>query len=353
MGLLRLLLALSVVVAHASPIFGWFGIQGYTAVHAFFIISGFYMALILNEKYVKKNNSYSLFITNRILRIYPIYLIMTVIVFSFTLIKFFMGSPGPENITYHFVLYFSQHHLGISLFELINFLFRNITLIVTSDYWRAPQITPTLLLSPAWTLQIEMLFYLIAPFVVRKSAKIFLAICIIYVIGLFYFVQPESAKPSIFSLDFFIFSHFFYFFLGVWSYKLYRIIKKRHITAYVSTSAFILVLCYTFFFQTITPLIHIPNIASEVPYYLFVTLLLPFVFLYGRTFSFDRFLGELSYPVYISHIFFVKVFYNVPWMHQQSPLSSMLVVATTLLTSWALMKYVDTAIDTYRQSRLK
>src|SRR6185437_11934638 len=73
MGLIRLLLALAVVATHCGPIFGCNLVGGQIAVQSFFIISGFYMSVILNEKYVGVNNSYRLFITNRFMRLYPIY----------------------------------------------------------------------------------------------------------------------------------------------------------------------------------------------------------------------------------------------------------------------------------------
>jgi peptidoglycan/LPS O-acetylase OafA/YrhL len=77
MGLLRLLLAVSVVLHHSGPIFGNYLLGSFNGgslpVNSFFIISGFYMGFILSEKYVAKNGSYFLFITNRFLRIYPIY----------------------------------------------------------------------------------------------------------------------------------------------------------------------------------------------------------------------------------------------------------------------------------------
>lgn len=72
MGIIRLLLAISVLISHTSTIFGFGFVGGQAAVQAFFIISGFYMAFILNEKYIGENNSYKLFITNRLLRLYPI-----------------------------------------------------------------------------------------------------------------------------------------------------------------------------------------------------------------------------------------------------------------------------------------
>ena len=48
-------------------------IAGNTAVKAFFIISGFYMTLVLSSKYERKRHSLWLFYSNRVLRIYPMY----------------------------------------------------------------------------------------------------------------------------------------------------------------------------------------------------------------------------------------------------------------------------------------
>ena len=59
---------------------------GVVAVQAFYIISGFYMALILNTKYVGAG-AYRVFIGNRFLRIYPVYwvvLILTVVLSCFS-----------------------------------------------------------------------------------------------------------------------------------------------------------------------------------------------------------------------------------------------------------------------------
>ena len=51
MGLLRVILALSVAVAHFGGFFGYTIAGGFAAVQMFYIISGFYMATILTEKY--------------------------------------------------------------------------------------------------------------------------------------------------------------------------------------------------------------------------------------------------------------------------------------------------------------
>jgi peptidoglycan/LPS O-acetylase OafA/YrhL len=74
-GTFRLILALCVVVAHASPLPGLATLDAGLAVKTFFMISGFYMALILAEKYPATPAGRSLFYTNRFLRIYPLYLV--------------------------------------------------------------------------------------------------------------------------------------------------------------------------------------------------------------------------------------------------------------------------------------
>src|SRR5262249_38577674 len=73
MGTLRFILALSVAYGHAGDFLGFPFIPGDTAVQSFYAISGFYMALVLNEKYRTGSSTYSLFISNRFLRLFPIY----------------------------------------------------------------------------------------------------------------------------------------------------------------------------------------------------------------------------------------------------------------------------------------
>ena len=79
MGFIRLLLAISVVSAHLidDPLFYLVG--GTVAVKTFYIISGFYMAMIINNY---KNNI--AFFKSRYLRLFPVY-------FACVLIAFYLG----------------------------------------------------------------------------------------------------------------------------------------------------------------------------------------------------------------------------------------------------------------------
>src|SRR5690349_4745024 len=74
MGLVRVALALAVVLSHLPPATFHF-ISGGLAVQGFFIISGFYMALVLSGKYA----SAGIFYSNRLLRLMPGYFVMMVI----------------------------------------------------------------------------------------------------------------------------------------------------------------------------------------------------------------------------------------------------------------------------------
>src|SRR5918993_2186065 len=186
MGLIRFLLATSVVSAHAGPILGFTLLDSDVAVKAFYIISGFYMALILNEKYIYSNNSYSLFITNRFLRIYPLYwiVLLLTILYSIMLIdskdsnlsqlnNYATNWDDMKTETFIFLLF-----TNIFLFfqDVVMFLGFNTTsgeLFFTSNFQNTnPQLHTFLFVPQAWTIGIELTFYLIAPFVAKKKLKL-------------------------------------------------------------------------------------------------------------------------------------------------------------------------------------
>ena len=75
--------------------------RAYEAVQVFFIISGFYISLILNEKYIDGNGGYFLYLSNRFLRIFPLYwllmLLYILVRIQFDgLANFLKSFPGSE-----------------------------------------------------------------------------------------------------------------------------------------------------------------------------------------------------------------------------------------------------------------
>src|SRR3954453_14268219 len=79
---------MSIVCGHVGrmPLLGIPSIPGDTAVQSFYAISGFYMALVLNETYSAKNSTYSLFLTNRFLRLFPAYAVVALATLGLALV---------------------------------------------------------------------------------------------------------------------------------------------------------------------------------------------------------------------------------------------------------------------------
>src|SRR5258708_9845515 len=76
MGTLRTIFALAVAIAHAGGIFGYVPMNGDAAVQAFYVVSGFYMALVFTEKYSALANPALTFWLNRYLRLAPPYILL-------------------------------------------------------------------------------------------------------------------------------------------------------------------------------------------------------------------------------------------------------------------------------------
>ena len=75
MGILRVLLAISVVFIHTH---GQVFVGGQEAVQLFYVISGYLISFVLLE--VKSYKKIQFFYLNRYLRLYPTYLLVTVLV---------------------------------------------------------------------------------------------------------------------------------------------------------------------------------------------------------------------------------------------------------------------------------
>ena len=85
MGAVRILLAICVFCAHSRPLGNLNWLSGGVAVKSFFVISGFYMQLVLSTRYTKEKMGSSWryqFYKARYLRLLPLYLGGSLIVIS-------------------------------------------------------------------------------------------------------------------------------------------------------------------------------------------------------------------------------------------------------------------------------
>ena len=351
MGILRIVLAISVLLVHSKPFFGMRLVGGVHAVHAFYIISGFYMSLILNEKYTKQiKNSYQIYIKNRLLRLYPIYwlvLVLTLLLFLYqtyeeqkfnSLNQFIIYSKNINLYNQVFLILTNILIFGQDIVMFIGLDFRSGNFYFTSDFhFTNPKLYSFLLLPQAWTLSLELMFYLIAPFLVRRSI-----ITIISIIALTFTARALAISYNLdhdpWNYRFFPFELGF-FLLGTISYHIYRKIKNLQFVDKYSYIAIIILLPLIIFFYWI-PL-------KTLILYSAITLLIPFIFHATKKSKLDRLVGELSYPMYISHLLILNL---LTYVNQND---SVMLIISTVLFSILLNELVSNNVEKIRNKLAK
>jgi len=279
--ILRMIAATSVVYYHiyAQPNFGLFGVD------IFFVLSGFVIALIIQEQTSPKQ-----FAINRISRIVPIYWILTT--FLFLLIYIYppiVRKSTAETAT--FLLYLK------SLFFIA--------------YYDVGQVKPPLL-RVGWTLNYEMFFYVS----VWASLLFFKkhAIKTISIIILGAYIAPLLIiNRNPFFIEFFSSHYILEFLLGMLVFQIYKI---GHLSIYSRFCPFIAIGSYT-----LMAFID----ANEIPGNRFLFFGIPSATLLLAMLGNENFyaksssklilaltlMGDASYATYLSHFFLVEGFKRI------------------------------------------
>jgi peptidoglycan/LPS O-acetylase OafA/YrhL len=293
-GLLRFTLAAAVVVGHTEAIFGLTSVGGEIAVEAFYMISGFYMSLVLHEKYIGPRRSYRLFITNRFLRLFPIYWSVALMVVALGIAQgLYTGGGRWGRLSPYFESGATMHWTSLALLAISNVIifFQDAVLFVSSDEF--------LLLPQAWTISVELVFYLLAPFVVTRSVALLAGILAasvalrfaLYRVGLDY--DPWTYRFFPLELAFFM--------MGCLSYRMLGLIRERPVRTWLLNLFWALAVGGTVFFGQMS----FPG--KTLAYFLVVAAALPFVFLRTAALRCDAWIGELSYPLYLCHVMVLSV----------------------------------------------
>jgi peptidoglycan/LPS O-acetylase OafA/YrhL len=352
MGVLRFLLALAVIAAHTAPLPFIRPVGAAVSVQAFFVISGFYMALILNEKYVSTKSTYTLFLQSRLLRLWPSYV---VVLLASLLIQIVWPATRPDNVTSGGLGIWLQHSGQMSPSAIFALAGANLfivgqdalmyaavhvregTLYLTANFVKEPLAAYRFLFVPqAWSLGIELLFYSIAPFLVRRRVGTIVGVAA----GSFLLraaLMHAGYRDDPWSYRFFP-TELGFFLLGALGYRYYR-----HVAARLSDSsraAYCTVgVCVAFilFYEAV------PIPGKRLLFLLVIAAAIPFVFHLSRKNELDRTIGELSYPMYITHLLVAHV---LEASHIQGGLTT---VAITIIVSYALLVSVERTINRYRE----
>lgn len=341
MGFLRFLLAVFVIASHAKfigfpfpdkqPYEAWvmFGLTGRQAVGIFFIISGFYMSMVLNSKYTKELSS---FYINRFLRLWPTYLVSVLFVVLF-LNDFNQLTALLSNSTWLTKLYVwfaNIFILGSDFFWLLHINETTGVLSYLPVFLNDSNGYKLFLNQPVFTISIEMIFYLMAPFILKsiKRVWVFFAIGLLYHL---YFVM--AGQINIIYQYHLLPASFMYFAMGALSWHYYYKHKEYKKLNYFLVIAIFLIMQFTY--TLIQPILLIAFM-----------LLIPNLFELTKNNKADRFIGELSYPLYILHFPIRTLFDGFAIQNEYFGLS---VLAATLCLSIPVHFLIEKPIDRLRQ----
>lgn len=304
MGLIRLLLALSVLVDHSEPIFGLRLAGGEQAVLSFYAVSGFYMAMILSGPYAGRTGD---FFRNRFLRLFPMYWATLGLAVVPSIALWIATSGERAGFLYAWRHDLSSLGLGPALLvgfstpflflqELTNFFAADPTtggLVPVVDFRQASvPLYGFLPVPPSWSLSLELYFYLMAPWIVRwriRSIALFAACTLAAWMLVFHGglgFDPWTYRFFPTSISFFL--------MGALSWKIGRRIGVERIPRRIAMAVWILLL------GTILAW----NGEFGVRSIVFVAILaatLPTLFHLTRDWKWDRWIGDLSFPLYLVH----------------------------------------------------
>jgi peptidoglycan/LPS O-acetylase OafA/YrhL len=316
-GLIRTLLAISVLNTHSEPIFGVRLHNGDMAVTCFYVVSGFLITLILSEKYAQLRAFY----INRALRIYVPY--WSAAVFSLVIFSI-INNPGHSPVVAT-GLALDANGAPLVAWSLLS----NLTLIGT-DLLRYVSVNgdfsidfPSfmhgglaggqglILVPQSWTLALELQFYLLAPWLARFRVRWLALLTIALLINrtFLFDLMRENRFPfddaAIFPMQ------LQYFLLGALGYHGFRVLRTVKISERVKrgvcwvAAAVAIVLIFT-----AEKALHGHDRRDYDVFYVAFAVLVPFAFYLTKDWKFDSKLGEYSYPIYLFHFAINALFFT-------------------------------------------
>lgn len=307
MGSLRTLFALAVVFAHS---YGYMLVGGQNAVQLFYMISGFLISYVLVER--KAYPSIGRFYINRYLRLYPIYVVvalLTLLVYAFAS---FIGKDTQFFRVYHeapfaanLLLIFSN--ITLFLQDWVMFAgVENHQLVFATDFAKSEVVLhPGLLVPQAWTLGVELTFYLIAPFVLSKK-RVLISLLALSISLRIYLIYIGLGEKDPWTYRFFP-TELALFLLGALAHQVllpfyHKVLSEEQLKKYASLSTYALIFTTLVFW-----LIPVHELIKTAVLFSVFLILMPLAFVFQAKREWDKWIGDLSYPIYVCHILVIYV----------------------------------------------
>jgi peptidoglycan/LPS O-acetylase OafA/YrhL len=352
---------LSVLGAHTQYWPKYFhGVGGLSAVEIFFVISGFYMSLVLSKTYKGHRRA---FYINRILRIYPLFYIVLIATFILDIFQnsnFISSLKTLPNLGLLLVICSNLIIFGSDLLMFLSFQSGHLALV--PFHQASTSLGGGLLVGQAWSLAPELAFYLFAPWLVlqrSKSLLIFSALtltCKVFIVGLLaHWVDPWTYR--------FIGFEFPYFVIGM---LVFRWWQSPHFKSHSDwlTSRPKLVGAITLVGFLSLPLIlsktaghfgrifHLTDFAWNyfVPLVIALTFaaIMPTLFQTFRRNPLDAKLGSYSYPIYISQFLVLSQVNHIIGAKKFSYFWAFLVIISFTFLTAKFLRHFESRIDIIR-----
>jgi peptidoglycan/LPS O-acetylase OafA/YrhL len=308
LGILRTFLALCVLVEHGGgTIFGVRPLPGMLAVEAFYIISGFYMALVLSEKYHRPGGLPAFYMA-RARRLFPIYWVVLVATIVVGLLFIAIGLPTRLDAWVAGKRSDDPFVVGAAvLSNLAMFGLDWFRLTMTNTQENAGAL---IIVVQAWTLGLELTFYLIAPFLVRLRTRWLVAMALASLVARA-IVYAQGPVIHVWTNSFFPFELAF-FLCGMIAYRamaLARTVPKWNATLHRwGPAALVVTIAYGFFgFAGSPPVEYGWGPLRIWILLLMIALALPPLFIRFGSERVDDAVGQFSYPVYMLHFLVITI----------------------------------------------
>ena len=350
MGLIRVILATRCPWSF-SLVHAYFIVPANAAVTLFFIVSGFYMAMVLAEKYTGENRLRQ-FYSNRVLRLYPTYITSVALMIG---VQLYLHHKTQGE----YVSPWQSDGAMLPWSVKLPLLVPNIALFGSDLPWifhygpksgwhfslgqglpNVPDAVRTgryLVVPPAWSIGLELWFYLLAPFLILWRTR---SLAILAFISLAVRLGLEWHTP--WSSYFFFPANLCFFLWGMLMYRIYRsesyirvATQSRARVVFVAVVAAIVFRQYIPFYRNYDWLLYV----------LFGSAL-PFLFQASKNWRLDRWIGNLSYPIYLVHasiLLILKIGYGVD--------AGFVTVLCSTIAALVLLVAVEQPLEKFRQHR--
>lgn len=344
MGALRVLLAICVLFQHGGSIGGLNWVRGTTAVEMFFVISGFYMQMILQERYTpgRLGRAYvAKFYCARYARLFPAYFICLVLtVLAAVAYSALNGKAAPlidawtacKNLPSNF------NNLALWIWLVVcnaTMGFQDLALVLTVNSGlvhfsldrQASEIylASALAIPQAWSLGVELAFYVVAPFVARLRTPILIVVFLMALCAKCYGVFAADLGDLPYRMLPFVAVDFL---AGALAYR-YRAELISH--ALLATKlgpwvayAIVAVLVAAF---------PVTDGRASLMMVALIALFLPTIFAATKDYSTDSAIGELSYPFYIFHLLVYALLSHILKTNDGHESNPQVLIWATLLTT--------------------